>query len=225
MRRYLWIFSIVVVIIISVLLNAFGAEKMKEEAKIIKLPAPKLDGEVSVEEAISKRRSVRSYSIKDLSLERISQLLWSAQGVTDKSRGFRVAPSAGALYPLEIYLANKDGLFHYRIKDHTLERVSSKDIRRELSSASLGQSSVAQAAVDIIICAVYERITSRYSQRGVRYTDIEVGHVAENVHLQAVALGLASVPIGAFSDDAVSKVLSLPEDEVPLYIIPVGYKK
>ncbi len=225
MKHYLWIFLMVVVIIVSVLPNTFGAEKMKERAKIIRLPKPKLDGEISVEKTISKRRSVRSYANKGLSLEQISQLLWSAQGITDKWRGVRAAPSAGALYPLEIYLVNKDGLFHYVPKNHVLERVSSTDIRRKLYAAASGQSAITQAAVDIIICAVYKRVISRYGQRGIRYTDIEVGHVAENVHLQAVALGLASVPIGYFNDVTVSKLLSLPEDETPLYIIPVGYKR
>lgn len=236
MRHYLWIFIIVLVIITAVLFprrslwcgdlsKVSGAEKMADKEKIIKLPTPKLDSGFSLEKAISKRRSVRRYSDKDLTLAQVSQLLWAAQGITDRIRGFRAAPSAGALYPLEIYLANRDGLFHYMPDNHILETVSSKDIRSALSAASLYQSSIAQAAVDIIICAVYERVTSKYGQRGIRYTDIEVGHAAENIQLQAVALGLSSVQIGAFDDGAVSKLLSLSEDEIPLYIIPVGYKR
>ncbi len=225
MKCYLWIFIIVLVIIVAVLPKISNAEKMKEKSEIIQLSKPKLDGEISVEKAISKRRSIRSYARRELTLEQISQLLWAAQGITDKFRGFRTAPSAGALYPLEIYIANKDGLFHYIPQGHRLKKISSEDVRRGLSQAALGQPWVAEAAIDIIICAVYERATSRYGQRGIRYTDIEVGHAAENIHLQAVALGLSSVPIGAFRDEAVSKILSLPEDERPLYIIPVGYKK
>jgi len=235
-KYYLWIFIIVLVIIVAVspphqklwcggLPKISNAEKMKEKSEIIQLSKPKLDGEISVEKAISKRRSIRSYARRELTLEQISQLLWAAQGITDKFRGFRAAPSAGALYPLEVYMANKDGLFHYIPQGHKLEKISPEDIRKSLSQAALGQSWVAEAAIDIIICAVYEQATSRYGQRGIRYTDIEVGHAAENIHLQAVVLGLSSVPIGAFRDEAVSKILSLPEDERPLYIIPVGYKK
>lgn len=192
--------------------------------KSISLPKPVLKGDVSLEETIKMRRSVRSYSDKELTLDELSQLLWAAQGITDM-RGLRAAPSAGALYPLEIYVAKKDGLFRYRPQGHRLELVSDKDLRGKLADASWGQDFIAQAPVDIVICAVYKRITSKYGQRGVRYTDIEVGHAAENVHLEAVALGLDSVPVGAFNDDAVTSVLGLSKDETPIYIIPVGYKK
>ncbi len=198
---------------------------MKDAENIISLPDPKLDSGFSVEKAISKRRSVRSYLDKDLTLSQISQLLWAAQGITEEKRGLRTTPSPGALYPLEIYLASKDGIFHYVPDGHTLEVISTEDKRKALSFAALGQSCVAQAAVDIIICAVYERVTSKYGQRGIRYTDMETGHVAENIHLQAIALGLSSVPVGAFNGKSVAKILSLPKDEVPLYIIPVAYKR
>ncbi len=225
MRHYLWIFVITLVIIMAVFLKISEAEKMPEKDKTIKLPAPKLESAVSIEEAINKRRSVRNFSDKGVNIEQISQLLWAAQGITDKMMGFRAAPSAGALYPIEIYIAEKGGLFHYLPDGHILETISTKDLRGELSSAALFQASIRSAAVDIIICAVYERVTSKYGQRGIRYTDIEAGHVAQNIHLQAVALGLSSAPIGAFDDNAVSKILSLADDKVPLYIIPVGYKK
>lgn len=201
------------------------AEARGEDMRTITLPKPKAKGVVSVEEAIRKRRSVRSYSSKGLTLEDISQLLWACQGITDDKRGLRAAPSAGALYPLEIYLAKNDGVFHYIPDGHELETLSAKDVKPELARASLGQSYVEEAPVDIIICAVYNRITSRYGQRGVLYTDIEVGHAAENVFLQAVALGLDSVPIGAFDEAAVAKILDLPKDTRPLYILPVGYRR
>lgn len=201
---------------------ARGEEAM--DKKVISLPKPILKGDVSIEETIKKRRSVRSYSEKDLTIEQLSQLLWAAQGITDM-RGLRAAPSAGALYPLEIYVVKKDGLFHYTSHGHRLKLISNRDLRRELTSAAWGQGFIAQAPVNIVICAVYERVTSRYGKRGVRYTDIEVGHAAENVHLQAVALGLDSVPIGAFSDGEVSSILGLSKDETPIYIIPVGYRR
>lgn len=218
----IWKFLLLAVIMLSGLNSACG-EKMKDE-EIITLPAPDTKGEIALETTILKRRSIRSFTGQALTLEQIGQLLWAAQGITDR-RGYRAAPSAGALYPLEIYVAKEDGLFHYIPEGHKLRKLSGKDLRRGLQSAALFQSWVGKAAVDIIICAVYERVTSRYGQRGIRYTDIEVGHAAQNIHLEAVALGLGSVPIGAFSDDAVAKVLSLPEDEIPLYIIPVGYKR
>lgn len=197
---------------------------MAKEKEII-LPQPITKGKVSLEEAIFKRRSQREFQRKDLSLEQIGQLLWAAQGITAKRGGFnfRAAPSAGALYPLELYALTKDGLYHYIPEGHKLENLSDRDLRGDLADAALGQGSVASSALDIVICAVYERVTSKYGQRGVRYVHIEAGHAAQNIHLQAVALGLGSVPIGAFSDEGVQKTLGLPKDHEPLYIIPVGY--
>lgn len=189
----------------------------------IKLPAPGKRGSMSVEEAILKRRSKRSYRDKSLSREQISQILWAAQGITDTSRSFRSAPSAGALYPIEIYAVCGDGLYRYVPRSHTLERLSNKDLRPALRDAALGQGFIANAPMDIVITGVYERTTGKYGDRGIRYVHIEAGHVAQNIHLQAVALGLGSVPIGAFSDENVSNVLSLSQEYKPLYIIPVGY--
>lgn len=188
----------------------------------INLPKPKLKSSFSVEEAILKRRSVRRYSSKELTIDQISQLLWAGQGITDV-RGFRAAPSAGALYPLEIYLLKNDGVYRYIPEGHRLERISDRNLKKALAVASWNQRFINEAAVDIVICAVYERVTSRYGKRGIRYTDIEVGHAAENIHLQALSLGLCSVPVGAFNDNAVSKILNLSSMEKPIYIIPVGY--
>jgi SagB-type dehydrogenase family enzyme len=195
------------------------------DMKTIDLPKPRIKGTISVEEAIEKRRSVRSYSSKDISIGDISQLLWACQGITDEKRLLRAAPSAGALYPLEIYLLKKDGIFHYIPEGHRLEGVSDKDARDDLARAAYRQEYVKEAAVDIVIAAIYERVTSKYGERGIRYTDMEAGHAAQNVFLEAVALGLDSVPIGAFNDSEVSKALNLPRNVKPLYILPVGYKK
>jgi SagB-type dehydrogenase family enzyme len=193
--------------------------------KTVDLPRPKTKGAVSVEEAISKRRSVRSYSSRDISAGDVSQLLWACQGITGKSRGLRAAPSAGALYPLEIYIAKKDGLFRYIPEGHKLEPISMSDLRGDLAAASYGQGFVRETSIVIVICAIYERVTSKYGERGVMYTHMEAGHAAQNVFLQAVSLGLDSVPVGAFSDKDVSKILGLPSDTKPLYILPVGYKR
>ena len=195
------------------------------ERKITPLPQPNPKGTVSVEEALARRRSIRSFSKEKLTAEGISQLLWAAQGVTQEETGFRTAPSAGALYPLEVYLVTEDGLFHYIPQGHRLETLKDSDLRGQLSRAALGQSSVRDAAADIVVTAIYSRTTRKYGRRGERYVHIEAGHLGQNIHLQAVALGLNSVSVGAFYDDQVKKVLSLPKEEVPLYIIPVGHPK
>jgi SagB-type dehydrogenase family enzyme len=178
---------------------------------------------MSVEEALTRRRSVRSFAAKDLTMKQVSQLAWAAQGITDPARGFRTAPSAGALYPLEVYLVKRDGLFRYIPEGHKLLRRSEEDLRGSLSEAAFGQSSVREAALDIVIIAIYERTRVKYGAKAERYVHIEAGHVGQNIHLQAIALGLGSVSVGGFDDRAVARVLSLPSDESPLYIIPVGY--
>jgi len=219
--KYFWV-------IILIGTNCIVCSAFAQQSKLMKkisLPVPELKGKVSVEQAIYQRRSRRQYQARDLSLEQIGQLLWSAQGITDPKRGFRAAPSAGAIYPIEIYLAKQDGLFHYLPQTHQLKRLSEKDLRGGLAKGAWGQSFIAEAPVAIVITAGYERIISRYGQRGRRYTDIEVGHIAQNVHLQAVSLGLDSVPVGAFDDKAIKKLMQLPENEEPLYIIPIGYSK
>jgi len=190
----------------------------------VPLPAPSPKGRMSVEEAIARRRSVREYSPDPLTLADISQLLWSAQGLTS-SEGQRAAPSAGARYPLETYLACAEGLFRYEVANHTLIKVNANDLREPLAEACLGQSFVAEAAVSIIFTAVHGRTTSRYGDRGMRYIHIDVGHAAENVHLQAEALGLASVPVGAFKDEFVAQALALPSNHSPIYVVPVGHPR
>jgi SagB-type dehydrogenase family enzyme len=198
---------------------------MKPE--IIKLPAPETKNDTSVEEALSKRRSVRRYTDEPLTLAEVSQLLWAAQGVTSRE-GLRTAPSAGALYPLEVYLVAgnvdglPDGVYHYRPHSHELKKITDGDKRAELSKAALGQAPVKNAAAVLVISAVYERVTGKYGNRGIRYTHIEIGHAGQNIQLQAVSLELATVVIGAFYDNAVKEGLKMPDDEVPLYIIPVG---
>jgi len=196
----------------------------------ITLPEPRLASSVSLEMAISLRRSVREFKNEALTLAELGQLLWTAQGVTDPSRGLRAAPSAGALYPLEIYIAAgiveelPSGIYRYIPKTHKLASVSEGDPRDALSGAALGQDCITSAPVSICIAAVYARTSGKYGARAKRYVHIETGHAAENLCLQAVALGLATVPVGAFNDDKVKNVLSLRKGEEPLYIIPVGRK-
>ena len=222
------LFAILVVGFIAVYTFLYAQEKRDMvETNFIQLPDPVVAGEMSLEEAILKRRSERSFAAEELTLKQISQLLWSAQGITAHKQGigFRAAPSAGALYPMEIYTLTKDGLFHYLPQGHKLKIVQNADLRGRLANAALGQSFIQQAPFTIVICAVYERITSKYGNRGIQYVHMEAGHIAQNVHLQAVTLGLGSVPIGAFNDDKVKKVLSLPSKHEPVYIVTVGYTR
>jgi len=194
-------------------------------AKTINLPAPGYKGKYSVEETIVWRRSIRDYQSTNLSLQQISQLLWAAQGITDSEFGFRAAPSAGALYPLTLYLLTKDGLFRYIPDGHKLVEISSEDKRPMLVRASLGQTFLRDAPADIIIAANFKITEAKYGARAYRYVLMEIGHVAENIHLQAISLGLSSIPVGAFWDNVVKKNLELPDNHDPLYIIPIGYRK
>ena len=193
------------------------------------LPEPRLRSEVSVEEALLKRRSVREYGNAPLTLEEVSQLLWAAQGITGEWGG-RTAPSAGALYPLEIYIAAGNvenlspGVYKYNPERHELIKVRDDDAREELAEAALSQVWVKEGAIDIVIAAVYGRTTKKYGNRGVRYVHMEAGHAAQNIYLQAATLDLGMVTVGAFHDDWVKEIMSMPEDEIPLYLIPVGRK-
>ncbi len=203
------------------------SEPIKEK---IKLPEPKYEGNISVEEAIHKRRSVRSYSGAPLLISEISQLLWSAQGITDSKWGLRTAPSAGALYPLEIYIIvgnaielNK-GIYKYDPQKNELLKIADGDKRNDLASAALGQSSIVDGAVCLVFTAIFERTTVKYGDRGIKYVYIEAGHSAQNVYLQAYSLGLGAVVIGAFYDEKIQKVLNIPSNEIPLYIMPIGRK-
>ncbi len=212
------------------LLDAAGGGKVFEKENKIKLPEPRYKSQVSVEEAIFKRRSIRNYLDKPLKLEEISQLLWSAQGITDKERNLRAAPSAGALYPLEVYVvvgnasSLKEGIYRYDPFNHEIIKFREGDYRNDLSLAALGQSCVKNAAISIVFTGVYDRITKKYGERGIRYTYMEAGHAAQNVYLQAEALGLGTVVVGAFMDDKVKEVIGMKEEEMPLYILPVGKK-
>ncbi len=194
----------------------------KSDSGIRLLPQPAPKGSMNLLETLWQRRSVRSFLSKTLTDNEISQLLFAAQGISDTQRGLRTAPSAGATYPLEIYLVTADGLYHYLPDKNALRLLKTGDIRSELSAAALGQNTIREAPAIIIFSAIFERTTGRYRDRGVRYVYIEVGHAAQNVHLMAVALGLASVPIGAFDDVKVARIIGVSQSEKVLYLIPVG---
>lgn len=198
-----------------------------EEVTAIKLPEPRFDSDVSLEQSLLGRRSTRNYTEEPLTLQDVSQLLWAAQGTTD-NRGFRTAPSAGGLYPLEVYIVAGNvanlapGIYQYGTDLHELIPIIAGDRRSELADAALGQTWVKAGAIVIVFTAVYERTTGKYGERGIRYVHIEAGHAAQNLCLQATAMGLGAVTVGAFHDEQVVKLLNLPGDEQPLYLIPVG---
>lgn len=193
----------------------------------VELPRPVLDGAVSLERALRQRRSVREYAGTGVTRAEVAQLLWAAQGLSG-SDGMRTAPSAGALYPLEVYLVAGDvealpgGVHRYDPEGHTLELLAEGDARPRLSAAALGQDCVRTGAAVIVLVSVPSRTTPKYGARGKRYVYMEAGHVAQNICLEATALGLGTVTVGAFDDEAVARALGLRSGEQPLYLLPVG---
>jgi len=185
---------------------------------------------MSLEAALSARRSLREYDQTPLTVAEVSQLLWAAQGVTNPD-GLRTVPSAGALYPLQVHIVVgqvdgiEQGVYHYRPAEHGLVRVAEGDRRLDLARAALDQEQVRHGAVVIALSAAYERIIQKYGQRGVSYTHMEAGMAAENIHLQAAALGLGTVVMGAFDDDRVRELIELGVNEKPLVLMPVGRRR
>ncbi|PKO98824.1 MAG: nitroreductase [Bacteroidetes bacterium HGW-Bacteroidetes-8] len=208
------------------------------EQLIYLLASPSIKGDISLEETINSRRSRRSFLGDGVTDIHLSQILWSAYGVTRPSTnpqvrgGLRSAPSAGARYPLEIYavVGNipgiEPGVYKYEAPQHRIVRLIAKDVRKELTSAALNQKMVQDAPFSVFYSAVYSRITDRYGDRGrERYVCMDLGHSAQNVYLQAEALKLGTCAIGAFNDEMVTAVMQLPQNEVPLYIMPIGKPK
>lgn len=189
------------------------------------LPSPVLAGQISLEEALVQRRSVREYDATPLTAAELGQLLWAAQGLTHP-RGYRTAPSAGALYPLEVYVVTAEGVYRYKPLGHQLQALSRDDHRPALYNAALQQEWVRQAPAVFVIAAVYERTAKKYGgERSPRYVHLEAGHAAQNLLLEAAALDLGAVPVGAFVDEGVQAALGLPPDHAPLYLIPVGHPR
>lgn len=225
---------------LSVLIGGMSAALAQTTENVIRLPAPRSDGPMSVERALQARRSVRSFTRESVSLQVISQLAWAAQGITRRAEapagwqwgtwqgGRRTAPSAGALYPLELYAvcgAVNDlspGIYKYKPQTHQLALVRAGDHRLKLSAAAMGQQWMGAAPCIFVVGAVFARTEVKYGQRAARYVHIEAGHAVENICLQAVALELGSTMVGAFRDSEVKEVLGMAKDEEPLAIVPVG---
>ncbi len=187
------------------------------------LSRPARKGRISIEEALARRRSVREFASRPLTEQELSQLLWAAQGITD-STGLRTAPSAGALYPLELYVATPSGFYQYEPRAHRVHRRSGQDLPASICHAALDQEAIAQAPAVFVIAAVFARTERKYgASRAPRYVHMEAGHAAQNLLLQAGGLGLCGVPVGAFYDSQIRKALALPSDHEPLYLIPIGH--
>ena len=193
----------------------------------ILLPAPRTQSAYALERALRERRSSRHFARAPLTLQEVAQLLWAAQGVTH-GQGLRSAPSAGALYPLQAYFVAfhvsglAPGVYRYVPQRHELNLIVHGDVRAQLAAAALGQSAVAEAPGVLVLAAVEARSTGKYGARGIAYVEREAGHAAQNVLLQATALQLAGVPVGAFDDARVAAALGLAADERPLYLVPLG---
>ena len=199
--------------------------------KAIMLPKPSFKGELSLEEVILRRRSTREFSSRIITKSQLSQLLWACQGIT---RGYyRTVPSAGATYPLEVFLLVGEGgvesldggIYRYIPKEHSIIHHLPGDLRKRLCSVCLEQHFIRRAPLSFVVCAEYSRTTASYGDRGVRYVHMEVGHLGQNLALQVEALGICSVMVGAFRDEDVSRVLNLPVELKPLYVVPVGYSQ
>ena len=199
--------------------------------KTIALPGPSFKGQISLEEAILKRRSTRVFSSKNITKSQLSQLLWACQGI--RKGYYRTVPSAGATYPLEVFLLLGEGgvesldggVYQYVPKEHFIIHHLPGDLRKRLCSACLEQDFIRRAPLSFVVCSEYSRTTASYGERGVRYVHMEVGHLGQNLALQGEALGLCSVMVGAFRDEDVSQVLNLPVELKPLYVVPVGYSR
>ena len=188
----------------------------------VPLPAPDTTGTIGLERAIRERRSMRAFRPDPLPVATIGQLLWAGQGITS-SGGKRAAPSAGALYPLELYVVTPSQVMHYLPDGHRAESRTAADLRTGLKAAAVGQSTVTAAPAVLVVAAVPSRMSHRYgAAQGMEFVQIEVGHAAQNILLQAAALGLAAVPVGSVDPAQAAAALALPADETVLYLIPVG---
>jgi len=242
-ERISWLLSITLIamIILYVVYIAMPSRRtvnidkvVTSEGKIF-LPLPQKVSKFTVEEVILLRRSIRDYTSDPISISDLAMILWAAYGITDPTRGFRSIPSAGATYPLEIYVVVgergvlisegflKAGVYKYEPHSHVLLLVAEGDRRVNLKEAALGQRWVEEAPISIVICAVFERTTNFYGERGkVRYVPMEAGHAGQNIYLMATALNYGAVVVGAFHDNQVAKVVGAKPEEKPLYVIPIG---
>jgi SagB-type dehydrogenase family enzyme len=237
-RKQKLVLIILIIIFIGVVSAYYFSESNKtvyttrQIISYISLPTPALTGNLSVEAAIKNRRSVRQYSNQSVTLANVSQILWAAQGITDTQNNLRAAPSAGQVYPLEVYVIAgpnvsglQEGVYHYVPSNNTLEMYMNGDLRSDLAGIANGQPWVKQAQLDILITGDYQKMIDKYPDKALstRFVDLEAGHAGENIYLQAEALGLATVSLGSFNENQLIQRFELPSNETPLYIFPIGH--
>ena len=189
----------------------------------LRLPEPQTRGGMPVAEALATRRSHREFADDPVSIDYIAQLCWAAQGITDSADSLRTAPSAGAMFPVTVFVVTHEGAYEYRPRNHSLRLVLEGDIRGSLQQAALGQGCVGSAPICIVITIDVSRTASKYGRRAERYCLLEAGHVAQNVLLEATALGLIGVPVGAFEDEQVAVIMHLRGGLKPVYLLPLGH--
>jgi SagB-type dehydrogenase family enzyme len=199
-----------------------GAETAADEWTAL---PPVAIGAAALDDVLHRRRSTRALAARELSREQVGQLCWAAQGITEPSAGLRTAPSAGALYPLVLYVVVRSGVYRYEPRGHRLKRVDATDRRAALAQAALGQDAVREAPLDLVLTAAVRRTRAKYGDRAERYAAIEAGHAAQNVLLEATALGLGAVPIGAIDDDAARRAVGAGAAETPLYVLAIGHPR
>jgi SagB-type dehydrogenase family enzyme len=217
MRRLLLVCCAVALFVSAAFTQETG-KSAQPNATTVQLPQPSKSGGMALTEALARRRSVRTFTAKPLTQAEISQLLWAAQGITD-DKGHRTAPSASAQYYLHIYVASADGFCEYIPSSHQLKKLQAQDLRAKLSA----QPSVKSAPIVLVIAGEYERAAEKYgADKGPRVANLEAGHVAQNVLLQATALGLGAVPVAGIEPKDVQKAASLPAQQTPIYLMPIG---
>ncbi|GAB4275193.1 MAG: SagB/ThcOx family dehydrogenase [Candidatus Rifleibacteriota bacterium] len=230
-------FRILVALLILILFIVVFHKKANERIMVsysgppIMLAEPAYSGIMTLEQALKKRRSVRQYASTPLELAEVGQILWATQGVSSEKGGYRTAPSAGALYPLETYLVAGEvrglqpGIYHYDMNKHCLFPMKSGDFRSGLSNTVLGQKPPLNAPASVVLAGVFERTRIKYGYFGDRYVYMEAGHAGQNLCLQAVGLGLSALTIGSIEQEKLQALLGLPVNQTPLYVLPFGHKK
>lgn len=239
---------IIVISLLTIMVSASSQELVSKENAVaqenlvIELPAPSFGSNTSIEKALLTRRSERIYKQDAIKLKDLSQILWAAQGVTMKIDtvpgwwvgqewlgGVRTAPSAGALFPIELYIAVGDvenldqGLYKYNALNHTIIKIADGDKREEVRKAALGQSAVGNGPACIIITANFGRTEYKYESRATQYVYIESGAVCQNIYLQCNSLSIGTVMIGAIREEPMKVALGLPDSETPIGVMPIGY--
>ena len=215
--------AITICILLLICLCYAQPENINRQYETIKLPRPDTKGQVTVAQAINHRRNISDFTSEPLRLDQVAQLAWAAQGITDEETGSRATPSAGAIYPMQLHIVLPDGLYRYNPESHSITKTINKDIRRSLNLATYSEPVVSKALCSFIISGSARKVEAKYRNKGERFICLEAGHIAQNLQLQAVALGLGSATIGSLDSKKVAKICNLDALQEPLYIISAGY--